>query len=155
MRQAVMAGEGTADWSSLPRGLRYMLPHPASGSACKRWCMFMRWMVRAPHAGPDGTDLGIWSGSPARLVIPLDTHVLRLARFLRLTRRTDGSWRTALQVTDALARITPDDPLRYDFALAHLGISGQCRGGFHPDVCPSCDLRPVCGELPKSLRSTG
>jgi len=155
LRRAVMAGEGTDDWTALPRGLRYMLPHPASGSACKRWCMFMRWMVRPPHPGPDGIDLGIWSRSTSRLVIPLDTHVLRLSRFLRLTARRDGSWRTALQVTDALARIAPDDPLRYDFALAHLGISGLCKGGFHADVCPSCDLRAVCGEVPKKLRSTG
>ena len=122
------------------RGFRTWLAHPADGSACKRWLMLLRWMVRR-----DGPDLGVWSHlSPRDLVIPLDTHVMRLSGFLGLTRRTDASWRTAEEVTANLRRIDPDDPVRFDFALAHLGISGACRGRRDADVCPSCPLDAIC-----------
>lgn len=126
--------------SNVSRGFRTWLAHPAEGSACKRWLMLMRWMVRR-----DGMDLGVWSWlSPADLVIPLDTHVMRLARFVGLTARTDASWRTAEEVTAALRRLDPTDPVRFDFALAHLGISGACPGHRRDDVCPACPLAPVC-----------
>lgn len=125
----------------LPRGLRTMLPSPADGSACKRWNLALRWWVR----GPDGVDLGIWPQVPRRsLVIPLDTHVLRIAQRVGLTRRADGSWRTAREITDALARFDAEDPVRFDFALAHLGISGGCTGAHVPDVCSACPLAEVC-----------
>ncbi len=123
-----------------PRGFRTWLAHPADGSACKRWLMLLRWMVRR-----DGMDLGVWTHlAPRDLVIPLDTHVMRLSRFLGLTRRNDASWRTAEEVTAALRRIDPEDPVRFDFALAHLGISGACKGRRDPEVCPSCPLDRVC-----------
>jgi uncharacterized protein (TIGR02757 family) len=122
------------------RGFRTWLAHPADGSACKRWLMLLRWMVRR-----DGIDLGVWDHlSPGDLVIPLDTHVMRLAGFLGLTTRTDASWRTAEEVTAALRRLDPADPVRFDFALAHLGISGACRGHRDAEVCPTCPLDAVC-----------
>lgn len=145
LRKAVLAEQGVSEWRLISRGLRYMLPHPSGGSACKRWCMFLRWMVRPP--APDtvaGLDLGIWSGDVSRLVMPLDTHVLRISRMVGLTRRKDASWRTALDITDHLARIHPADPLRYDFAVAHLGISGGCSGRFVSSVCSICGLRSAC-----------
>lgn len=123
------------------RGFKTWLAHPEDGSACKRWLMFLRWMVRR-----DGADLGAWTHlHPRDLVIPLDTHVMRLSGFLGLTSRRDASWRTAEEVTAALRRLDPDDPVRFDFALAHLGISGACLGYRHPDVCPECPLDPLCG----------
>jgi uncharacterized protein (TIGR02757 family) len=129
-------------FGELPRGFRYFLPSPAGGSACKRWNMFLRWMVRPPT---EGIDLGLWHClPPSALVIPLDIHVLRIARLVGLTCRRDGSWRTAAEVTANLRRIDPDDPVRFDFALAHLGISGACKGRRDETVCPSCPLRPVC-----------
>jgi uncharacterized protein (TIGR02757 family) len=122
------------------RGFKTWLAHPEDGSACKRWLMFLRWMVRR-----DGADLGVWTHlSPRDLVIPLDTHVMRLSGFLGLTTRRDASWRTAEEVTAALRLLDPDDPVRFDFALAHLGISGACRGFRHVDVCPACPLDPLC-----------
>lgn len=122
------------------RGFRTWLPHPGEGSACKRWLMLLRWMVRR-----DDVDLGLWSHlSPRDLVIPLDTHVMRVSRFLGLTARNDAGWRTAEEITRALATLDPDDPVRYDFALAHLGISGACRGHRDADVCPACPLDAVC-----------
>lgn len=138
---APSCGVDAAVFSELPRGFRTLVSSPADGSACKRWNMFLRWMIRRP----DGVDLGLWrSWSPASLVIPLDTHVLRVSRFIGLTARKDGSWRTAEEVTASLRRLDPDDPVRFDFSLAHLGISGACRGHRDAEVCPGCPLDPVC-----------
>lgn len=113
---------------------------PADGSACKRWCMLLRWMART-----EAPDLGRWTHlDPADLVIPLDTHVMRVAGFLGLTARRTPGWATAEEVTAALRALDPRDPVRFDFALAHLGISGACRGYRHPPACGSCALDPVC-----------
>jgi len=135
------AGVVASSYTELPRGVRMFLPRPADGSATKRWWMILRWLIRRPD---DGIDLGLWrTRSPAELVVPLDTHVLRIARYLGLTARKDGSLRTALEITGGLRAIDPDDPVRYDFALAHLGISGGCRG--RPDaVCLECALVELC-----------
>lgn len=101
--------------------VRYLLPDPADGSACKRFSLFLRWMVR----GADGIDFGLWSDvGAARLVMPLDTHVARISRRLGLLRRASDDRRAAIEVTDALRRFAPDDPLRYDFAITHIGITG-------------------------------
>jgi len=143
-------------YEALPRGFRYFLPRPSDGSACKRWLMMLRWMVRPPGAGPAGVDLGLWPLPTRKLIIPLDTHVLRLSRFIGLTRRTDGSWRTAQEVTRNLARLDPEDPVRFDFALSHLGISGACRQRRVAEVCDACELVRVCAVGgPRRGRSTG
>jgi uncharacterized protein (TIGR02757 family) len=132
-----------ADFDRLPRGFRHALPRPSGGSACKRWNMLLRWMARKPaHAGDP--DLGLWAIPTRQLMIPLDTHVLRVAQLVGLTRRTDGSWRTAVEVTRNLARIDPVDPVRFDFALAHLGISGGCKARHVPDICGECPLASAC-----------
>ena len=129
-------------YSDLPRGLRYWLSTPSGGSACKRWNLFLRWMARP---ATDGVDLGQWrSPAPDRLVMPLDTHVHRLARFLGLTQRKTGNWKTAMEVTEAMRMLDPEDPVRFDFALAHLGISRDCRGGRVPVVCAACPLDRLC-----------
>jgi uncharacterized protein (TIGR02757 family) len=86
--------------------------------------------------------------SPSALLIPLDTHIHRLSLFLGLTARKDGSWRTAREITDTLALLDPVDPVRFDFALAHLGMSRACLGGRDPVVCPACPLDDVCGAPP-------
>jgi uncharacterized protein (TIGR02757 family) len=132
--RAILAGRGT-------RGIRHLCPDPRAGGAAKRWNLYLRWMVR----GPDGVDLGIWSGVPAAaLVVPLDTHVARVARRLGLTRRNDLSWRTAEEVTAALRSIDPGDPVRFDFALCHLGMSGACPPRRTPDRCAACRLEGEC-----------
>lgn len=125
-----------------PRSFRTWLTHPREGSACKRWLMLMRWMVRR-----DAVDLGTWSHlHPRDLVIPLDTHVGRIARLLGLTTRANADWTAAEQVTARLRALDPDDPVRWDFALAHLGISGGCRGRHDAQVCPSCPIVGACAE---------
>lgn len=141
---APQIGLSAARFDDLPRGLRYLLPLPGGGSACKRWCMFLRWMVRRPGPGAAGVDLGVWDLPTDLLVVPLDTHVHRIARLLGLTLRSDGSWRTAVELTRQLALLDPQDPARYDFALAHLGISGGCRSAWQPAVCGPCALLSCC-----------
>jgi uncharacterized protein (TIGR02757 family) len=137
-----------------PRGLRHLCPDPSGAGASKRWNLYLRWMVR----GPDGVDLGLWRGvPPAALVVPLDTHVARVARFLGLTSRRDLSWRTAEQVTRALRLLDPDDPVRFDFALCHLGMSGRCPQRRDPEACAACPLAPACGRAgrrPSAGRAT-
>lgn len=126
-----------------PRGLLHLLPDAAGPGASKRWNLYVRWMVR----GPDAVDLGAWRGlvPPSALVVPLDTHVHRVARCLGLTRRRDASWRTAEEITAALRRIDPDDPVRYDFALCHLGMSGACPARRDRARCAACPLAAACG----------
>jgi uncharacterized protein (TIGR02757 family) len=123
------------------RRLKHLLPHPSRGSACKRLNLFLRWMIR----GPDGVDFGLWREIPAaELVVPLDTHVHRIGRFIGLTRRKDLSWRTAEDVTRKLRALDPQDPVRFDFALSHLGISGACPSRKDERRCTGCPLRPIC-----------
>lgn len=123
-----------------PRGLAHLVPDPRAGSACKRLLLYARWMSRPA----DGVDLGLWPVSPARLVIPVDTHVHRIAKNLGLTARGDASWRTAEEITAALRRLDPHDPVKYDFALCHLGVSRQCPSRRDDGKCAACVLRPAC-----------
>lgn len=98
--------------------LAHLLPRPADGSACKRLNLYLRWMVRE-----DAVDPGGWTSiSPRLLVMPLDVHVGRAARERRWTARRTAGRAMALEITDRLRRIQPDDPLRYDFALTRPGI---------------------------------
>ncbi len=123
------------------RGLAHLCPDPALPGACKRWNLYLRWMAR----GPDGVDLGIWRGvPPSALVVPLDTHLARIARYLGLTDRRDMSWRTAEEITGNLRTIDPGDPVRFDFALCHLGMSGACPLERDPAKCGVCPLRTHC-----------
>lgn len=98
--------------------LMHLLPHPSRGSACKRLCLYLRWMVRHDAIDPGGFA----AVSPAKLVIPLDTHMHAMARRLRLTRRRTPTLPTAMDITAAFRRLCPDDPLRYDFCLTRPGI---------------------------------
>ncbi|WP_317191435.1 MULTISPECIES: TIGR02757 family protein [Bacteroides] len=96
------------------------IPDYDKGSACKRLCMFLRWMVRN-----DGiVDMGIWKRiSPTQLIIPLDTHVYRLALAMGITERKTPDMQTAIEITDYFKSIFPTDPALGDFALFGVGIS--------------------------------
>jgi uncharacterized protein (TIGR02757 family) len=120
-------------------GVGYFFPRPSKGSACKRLNLFLRWMVRR-----DDVDLGAWTGvSPSRLVVPLDTHVVRLGRCLRLTRYRSPGWRMASEITASLRAIDPVDPVRFDFSLCHVGMMGACGHGT-PRLDTRCPLRGFC-----------
>jgi uncharacterized protein (TIGR02757 family) len=94
------------------------LPAPDRGSACKRLHLFLRWMIRS-----DDVDPGGWDRVPAsKLIVPLDTHMHRLSLELGLTDRNQANGRTALEITKAFRAFSPDDPVKYDFALTRLGI---------------------------------
>lgn len=94
-----------------------------SHSACKRVCMFLRWMVRSGSP----VDLGLWSGfiDCKTLVVPLDTHVLQEAKKLGLLKSSSASMSAAKRLTAALAEAFPDDPVRGDFALFGYGVDGE------------------------------
>ena len=95
-----------------------LLPLPEKGSSCKRWNLFLRWMVRRDHVDPGGWD----RVNPAKLIIPIDTHMYRICLLLKLTGRKNADMRTAKEITFAFRKIVPEDPVRYDFALTRLGI---------------------------------
>jgi uncharacterized protein (TIGR02757 family) len=121
-------------------GSRFSLPDPLEGAACKRWRMFLRWMVRTGWP-----DHGLWTRYPAdRLIIPLDTHVARVSRYIGLTHRATPDGKMAHEITESLRRLDPADPLRYDFALSHLGILGDCPGVRKRSTCEGCPLYSVC-----------
>lgn len=125
----------------ISRGTAHLLPDPASGGCAKRWHMFLRWMVRKD----DGVDMGLWQEvSPASLIIPLDRHISRIARNLGLTSRASDDWQTAVEISERLKEYAPDDPIRYDFSLCHLGIAGRCTHGKDQSLCRQCILSPAC-----------
>jgi uncharacterized protein (TIGR02757 family) len=132
------------------RSLRHLVSDPRAGSACKRLVLYARWMVRPA----DGIDLGLWPIAPSELVIPVDTHIHRISRNLGLTHRRTATWATAEEITAALRILDPDDPVKYDFALCHLGVSRECPSRPDPAKCRRCVLQSVCSVW-KPGRRTG
>lgn len=131
-------------------GVAYFFPRPSGGSGCKRLNLFLRWMVRK-----DGVDFGIWSKVPAaKLIIPLDTHVIRVGRCLRLTGYTSPGWKMAVDITDSLRALDPEDPVKYDFSLCHIGMADQC--GFNRAQGDAlCPLRGLCHARPRGALRRG
>lgn len=108
---------------SAPNRTRKHVASPQRGSSCKRLNMFLRWMVRKDDTG---VDFGIWSKiKPSQLVCPCDVHVDRVARHLGLIQRTNTDWKTAVELTETLKQLDPNDPVKYDFALFGLGVEGE------------------------------
>jgi uncharacterized protein (TIGR02757 family) len=128
-------------------GVCYFFPRPSAGSGCKRLNLFLRWMVRR-----DALDLGVWKRvRPAQLVVPLDTHVIRVGRCLRLTRYTSAGWPMARDITASLRELDPDDPVKYDYSLCHLGMMNAC-GFSRPQGDSQCPLRGVCRPRARKQR---
>jgi hypothetical protein len=100
----------------------------------------------------DAVDLGVWTKVKAsRLIVPLDTHVIRLGHCLRLTRYRTAGWKMAAEITASLRAVDPRDPVRFDFALCHVGMMNAC--GFNrPQKDAQCPLRGICqpvGRIPR------
>jgi uncharacterized protein (TIGR02757 family) len=124
----------------LSRGYRHFFPLPSTGGPCKRLHLFLRWMVRR-----EPPDFGQWTSiSPARLLVPVDTHVENMSRAIGLTGRRSRTWRMAEEITRHLALLDPEDPVKYDFALCHKRMSGDCLDRRDAEVCGPCGLRSVC-----------
>lgn len=95
-----------------------LTPCPELKSSFKRVNLYLRWMVRK-----DAVDPGVWTKvSPAKLIIPLDTHMRQVAMRLGMTARKDTSMKTASEITAFFRRVNPADPVKYDFALTRAGI---------------------------------
>jgi uncharacterized protein (TIGR02757 family) len=122
------------------RGAEHILPDPRKGSAVKRIFLLLRWMARPA----DGVDLGLWDVPTSRLVVPVDTHIHKLSRNLGLTTRKTADYRAAEEITAALARLDPDDPVKYDFSLCHLGMLQACPSRRDARLCEGCGVKPVC-----------
>jgi uncharacterized protein (TIGR02757 family) len=137
-------------------GVRYFFSRPSSGGACKRLNLFLRWMVRR-----DAVDFGVWTRvSPSRLVVPLDTHVIRLGQCLGLTRYRSPGWRMASDITATLRAMDADDPVRFDFSICHVGMMGNCGFGEKKrdrdcpfkGVCRPASRKQPASPLPSSRR---
>ena len=98
-----------------------LVPLPTGKSAYKRLNLYLRWMIRK-----DNVDPGVWEDVPASiLVIPLDTHMHKISLANQLTNRKQADWNAALEITDAFRKLSPEDPVKYDFALTRTGIRGN------------------------------
>lgn len=103
------------------QGFRFMLPDARKGSAMKRMCMYLRWMVRK---GP--VDFGLWNFMPASdLYIPLDTHVARISREMGLLTRNANDFKSVVELTENLKKFDANDPAKYDFALFGYGVNNK------------------------------
>lgn len=95
------------------------------GAACKRLCMYLRWMVRRDDRG---VDFGEWTRIPmSALYIPLDVHAGNMARALGLLARRQNDWRAVEEITQALRGFDAADPVRYDFSLFGAGVDGYLK----------------------------
>ena len=97
----------------------YLIPSPLKNSTCKRLNLYLRWMIRK-----DEIDLGIWDDriSKSKLIIPVDTHIYKISRKLKLVKRKSSDMKFAIELTNKLKEFDEHDPVKYDFALCHVGI---------------------------------
>lgn len=137
LEAAFVSGMGTGDRTTASALCRFaeginggfgcannsLIPHHEKGSSMKRLNLFLRWMVRSDDVDPGGWDPALRS----RLVVPLDTHLFRIARALGFTGKKSASLAASLEITDRFRVIAPDDPVRYDFALTRMGIRPDLR----------------------------
>ena len=102
-------------------GFKFMIPDARKGSAMKRMCMYLRWMVRKGDV-----DFGIWDFMPASdLFIPLDTHVARISREMGLLTRNANDFQSVIELTENLKKFDPQDPVKYDFAIFGYGVNNK------------------------------
>lgn len=121
-------------------GLNFLVGSGGENSAYKRYCMFLRWMVRG-----ESPDLGLYKEiEPSELLFPLDTHINRLGEILHASSRKTPDLKKAKEITDFFRRIFPEDPLRMDFSLSRLGILKKCRMRYEKELCETCELNPIC-----------
>jgi uncharacterized protein (TIGR02757 family) len=146
---AIRNAGGLAAGDSVRRGPSHLLPDPRGGGANKRLLLFLRWMVRPA----DGVDLGLWRNvDPSVLVIPVDVHIHKLAKNLGLVRQKTLSFKTAEEITERLRMFDPNDPVKYDFSLCHMGMLQRCPSRRDDKRCEGCGVMPVCRHWHKPPR---
>lgn len=97
---------------------KYLIPLAKNRSTCKRLNLFLRWMVRK-----DEIDFGLWDKvDKAKLLMPVDTHVYKVSRKLKMVKRNTCDMKFAIELTNKLRKLDPEDPVRYDFAICHAGM---------------------------------
>ncbi len=129
----------------------FLLARPERGSACKRWHLFLRWMVRR-----DAVDPGPWNElGPARLLVPLDAHLFRIGTALGFTSRRSADGRTALEVTAGFRALSPEDPVRYDFCLARAAMEGELADFGIPGSPPRAPVSRRAATTRRGSRGAG
>ena len=104
----------------VPARTKKHISTPYKGSTCKRLNMYLRWMVRSDDKG---VDFGIWKKiKPSQLICPIDLHVARVAKRFGLLHRKQVDWQAAVELTQYLRTLDPNDPVKYDLALFGLGV---------------------------------
>ncbi len=123
------------------RSMKFLLSDPRKKSACKRLLLYLRWMV-----SPFYPDLHIWKTFPVKqLLVPVDTHVLRISKNLGFTKSNQANWNASVEITAALRRLSPENPpIRFDFPLCHFGISKACPSKRSEKICGICGMNSVC-----------
>ncbi len=148
--------------SSCRPSLSFFFTKPKNGSACKRWWMILRWLIRKDPA--DRTiDIGIWSGKQGQnlaqqLIHPVDTHVLRISQYLGcpLGNKAQATQKQAHLITQFFAAIDPLDPTRFDFSLSRLGILSLCTqsSAAISSFCRLCPLQNNCHTYLQNKQDT-
>ncbi|MBS1578372.1 MAG: TIGR02757 family protein [Bacteroidetes bacterium] len=106
--------------NDVPARTKKHIATPQKKSNAKRLNMFLRWMVRNDNKG---VDFGLWKNiSPSQLIIPIDVHVARVAKYFNLLSRQQIDWQAAVELTNILKTFDAKDPVKYDFALFGLGV---------------------------------
>ena len=102
-------------------GFYHLIPNPVNKSPLKRMNMFLRWMVRSGEV-----DLGVWDFMPkSELLIPLEVHVARISRKLKLLNRSSNDIKSVQELTEKLKEFDKNDPVKYDFALFGYGVNNR------------------------------
>jgi uncharacterized protein (TIGR02757 family) len=126
--------------NALTRGLRFLIGDSKAKSAKKRYCLFLRWMVRSGFP-----DFGIYSRIKAsEIPFPLDVHIQRLIRILGISDKKTLGIKEGLLVKDYFSQLNPEDPLLYDFFLTRVGMIQKCQGKKIESICSKCSLKTVC-----------
>jgi len=119
------------------KDLIFFFPKQLPSNPMKRWNLYFRWMVRK-----DDIDVGLWDFIGKRdLVMPLDTHIFKIANCMGWINSNTPSYKAAVEITNKLKIFSPDDPLKYDFFLCHgVGIAAGCSGRRHSECLNRCAL---------------
>ncbi|MBF0274079.1 MAG: TIGR02757 family protein [Nitrospinae bacterium] len=118
--------------------IKTLIPPPSRNSPCKRFNLFLRWMVRK-----DDIDTGLWTQiPPSDLFFPVDTHIHQITRDLGIIRNKYSDWKSVVEITNYFKKLDPKDPVKYDFSLTRLAMTKKCP--LREVDCFTCLLSKYC-----------